>query len=459
MRLRKRDLTRRVNGNLAIECGDEHLTSFAGLEILMRHLWQLDVNGRLRDAFGPASFRGDYPWVAMVRLFVGMICVGGRRLRHVRFLMRDPMMQRFAGLRGLPDDRTLGRWLRQFKGKTLECLARFNLKLVLDRVRQLGLRCLTIDLDGSVVSTGLKVAWAFRGHNPHHRKVPSYYPILAHLAQTGQILRVKNRPGNIHDGKRALTFLKALVRDLQIELGRRVPLEFRLDAAFFLPEILHLLVDRGCKFAVKVPMWSALGVKEKIQMRVRWSKVADGVSGFETELAIPKWGLVLPIACYRKKVYHRTRKNYQLDLFSPDDGTYEYSVVATNKDLNLKNLWSYMAGRGAQEKTFAELKTGFAFDTVPTHHYGANSAWQWLSVIAHNLYRDMQLALAKTAPRRTRKRTSLFPLQSITTARFEWLNVAGRLLRLATGRTLRLPASSQIQERYESLLDNLAKAA
>lgn len=459
MRLRKRDLTRRVNGDLAIQFGDERLTSFAGLEVLRQYLWRVDFNGQLRDAFGRVRFHGDYPWISMVRLFVGMICVGGQRLRHVRFLMRDPMMQRFAGLRSLPDDRTLSRWLQQFKGKTLECLARFNMKLVLDRVRDLGLQLLTIDVDGSVVSTGLKVAWAFRGHNPHHRKVPSYYPILAHLAQTCQILRVKNRPGNIHDGKRALSFLTTLIRDLQAELGRRVRLEFRLDGAFFLPEILHLLINRGCEFAVKVPMWTALGVKEKIQMRIRWSKVANGVSGFKTTLEIPKWNLVLPIACYRKKVYHRTQKNYQLDLFSPDDGTYEYSVVATNKGLNLQNLWYFMAGRGAQEKTFAELKTGFAFDTVPTHHYGANSAWQWLSVIAHNLYRDMQLALTNSEQRRTRKRTALFSLESIRTARFEWLNAAGRLLNLATGRTLRLPASVQIQNRYESMLEALQKAA
>lgn len=53
---------------------------------------------------------------------------------------------------------------------------------------------LTIDVDGTVVRTGATVAWAFRGFNPHHRKDPSYYPLLAHLAQTGHILRCKNRP-------------------------------------------------------------------------------------------------------------------------------------------------------------------------------------------------------------------------------------------------------------------------
>jgi hypothetical protein len=28
---------------------------------------------------------------------------------------------------------------------------------------------------------------------------------------------------------------------------------------------------------------------------------------------------------------------------------------------------------------------------VPTHHYGANSAWQQISILGHNLLRNFQL--------------------------------------------------------------------
>jgi hypothetical protein len=41
-------------------------------------------------------------------------------------------------------------------------------------------------------------------------------------------------------------------------------------------------------------------------------------------------------------------------------------------------------GAWAQEKTFSELKNDLAFDVIPTNHYCANSAWQQLSVLAHN---------------------------------------------------------------------------
>jgi hypothetical protein len=126
--------------------------------------------------------------------------------------------------------------------------------------------------------------------------------------------------------------------------------------------------------------------------------------------------------------------------------------VTTNLDLSAKRLWFFMAGRGAQEKTLAELKGGLAFDSVPTKRYAANSAWQWISVLAHNLHRDFQLAHGAARRRRSPKATYLFPFASIHTSRFEWLNVAGRLLTLAQGLTLRLPQSPDLETRYRRWL-------
>jgi hypothetical protein len=44
------------------------------------------------------------------------------------------------------------------------------------------------------------------------------------------------------------------------------------------------------------------------------------------------------VVIYRKRVFHRTRKNFQLDLFDPADGYFEYSAITTNKSLNGRNL-------------------------------------------------------------------------------------------------------------------------
>jgi hypothetical protein len=125
------------------------------------------------------------------------------------------------------------------------------------------------------------------------------------------------------------------------------------------------------------------------------------------------------VVVYRKPVHHETKKNYHLDLFDPDDGYFEYSAVSTNLTLNAAALWDFMAGRGAQEKTFAELKGEWALVVVPTHHYGANSAWQQITILGHNLLRSFQLQTLATLKSGSRKRTYLFFLQSLKTLRFK----------------------------------------
>src|SRR3989441_11754832 len=86
--------------------------------------------------------------------------------------------------------------------------------------------------------------------------------------------------------------------------------------------------------------------------------------------------------------------------------------------LGLPALFAFVGGRGAQEKTLAELKGEFALDVVPTNHYGANSAWQQLSILAYNLARNFQLdTLAEPKPR-SRKRTYAYLLRSMGTLRF-----------------------------------------
>ncbi len=133
---------------------------------------------------------------------------------------------------------------------------------------------------------------------------------------------------------------------------------------------------------------------------------------------------------YRKHVGDESPKNFQLDLFTPDDGHFEYAAGATDMALDLPALCAFICGRGAQEKTLAELMGEFGLDVVPTRYYGANSAWQQLSVIAHNLIRSFQLdTLAKPKPG-SRKRTYTYLIRSMRTLRFLLIARAGRLARI-----------------------------
>lgn len=459
MRLRKRDSVLRVNGEVAIEFGNERLTSFSGLEFLGRYLRRIELNPHLRRAFRTEGFGGDYPLPVMIRLVVALLWVGGRRLSHVAYLRHDELFGRVVQLVKLPHERTLSRWLKRFRTRTVTVLSRLNAAVVWGTVRQLQLRRVTVDLDGTVISTGLQVGWAQRGFNPHHRKVPSYYPILAHLGQTGQMLKVKNRPGNVNDGTRAELFIREIVKEARREAGGRVVLEFRMDAAFFKHAVLEELDRQGVEYGMKVPMWPWVGLKSAIQSCRRWQRMTSEISFFETMVLLDCWEREQRVVIYRKRVWHESRKNYQLDLFDPNDGYYEYQAITTNKKIRPVALWHFMAGRGGQEKTIEELKNGFAFDSVPTNHYGANSAWQQLSVLALNLFRSFQIETGAVKRSRSRKRTYGFRFESIKSARFRWLNVAGRMVRTGGRLRIRLANVPVIRRCYDRIEAALANAA
>jgi hypothetical protein len=449
-------LRRVVKGDLRIEFVPQDLTSYGGLELLRRYFRLLDLHRRLRETFRAYGLGGDYGGARLVLLLLALWVVGGRRIEHLRYLAADPLVARLCGLARVPADRTVVAWLKQFTQAALQAVITLNSELLYEQIERLKLPRLTIDVDGTVVRTGGTVAWAFRGFNPHHRKDPSYYPLLAHLAQTGQILRLRNRPGNVHDSTGAVPFLRELIRDLRARFGRGLPLEFRMDAAFFQRELLTLLAREGCEYAIKVRFWQWTGLKPLVAAQQTWTQVAPAVEAFETQLPLPPWALTLRVVLYRKRVAHETRKNFQLDLFSPDDGHFEYSAVTTNKALTPAALWAFMAGRGAQEKTLAELKGEFALDVVPTNHYGANSAWQQLSVLAHNLLRGFQLHTLATPKPRTRKRTYAYAFRSMRTLRFLLIARAGRLTRLDSRQVLRLAHNPVIEALYQRVAHALA---
>src|SRR2546428_515569 len=260
MRLSVGSLRQVVKRDLPIEFVPQQLTSYGGLELLHRYVRRLGLYPRLRRAC--ADLGGDYGGARLSLLLLALFYVGARRVEHLKYLVGDPLVHRFSGLGRMPTARTVTNWLRRFTHATLRPLIQLNQELVLESLARLDVPRLTLDVDGTVVRTGATVAWAFRGFNPHHRKDLSYYPLVAHVAQTGHILRLKNRPGNVHDSKQSAAFLRELIVAVRARLGRSLPLEFRMDAAFFQRDVLRLLAARRCAYAIKVGYWSWLPLKQ-----------------------------------------------------------------------------------------------------------------------------------------------------------------------------------------------------
>src|SRR6266446_554135 len=158
MRLTVARLRRVIKRDLAIEFGREQLTSYGGLELLRRFFGHIGLNARIRCALAEQRLGGDYGASHLILLVVGLLVVGARRLAHLRYVTNDPLFARLCGLTRLPSDRTVVNWLKQFTQTSLRALVRLNSELLYEQIEQLKLPRLTIDLDGTVICTGAKVA-------------------------------------------------------------------------------------------------------------------------------------------------------------------------------------------------------------------------------------------------------------------------------------------------------------
>ena len=449
MRIANHKIHQRIKSDLRIEFAHQELTSYSGLELFKRYFRIIQLGNRVKQAFREHEMTGDYTVTDMVMVLVAIWLVGGDRIRHVEWLGCDPLVQRLCELSQLPSNRTIGRWLCQFTNNSLQALVELNSGIVFDKLKDMGLGTITLDFDGTVLSCGDTVGWAFRGYNPHNRHAKSYFPLLCHVAQTGHFLQVRNRPGNIHDAKcGALNVIKDCVAQVREQMPG-VRIEVRMDAAFFQENILRYLNREKIDFAVKVPMWRWLGLKETINARERWYHANEKLSWFKKAIPLEPWSFDVEMTFFRQKISDTPKKGHQLDLFTPDDGLYEFSVLCSNMKLQPPNLFDFYNGRCAIEHGISEIKGEFGFASIPTKSYQGNAAYQQVSVMAYNLVRNFQIDTELTKERTPGcSRTNVLEFNSLKTLRLEWLNVAGRLVNTDGRKTLKLNQCEPRKEIY-----------
>jgi transposase len=145
-----------------------------------------------------------------------------------------------------------------------KALAELNSELVVEKLNELGLNEITVDLDGTVISTKRHPSWAFKGYNPINKGAKSHFPLTAHVGETGHFLTILSRPGNVHDSNRALFVIQTIRRQLS-----SFSVRFWADSAFCVPEVINYLLKNQAGFAIKAPFWKLLNLKTAAQQRQR----------------------------------------------------------------------------------------------------------------------------------------------------------------------------------------------
>lgn len=439
---------------------DQQLTSFAGLVLIQQLFERLSLKDRLRRCFSHLAASPIFGHASIVQLLVVHMLLGYRELRHIRYYADDPLVRRVLGLSRLPDVATISRALSGADQAAADRLRVLAGSMVLERLAALGLKRLTLDFDGSVLSTGRFAEATAVGFNPKKKGARSYYPLFCTLAQTGQVFDVLHRPGNVHDSRGASAFMKSCISRLRAALPG-VVIELRMDAAFFSDAILTALESQRVEYTVSVPFERLTDLKARIEARRRWRGLGEGRAYFELAWQAKAWsaGATRRLVIVRSHVRRQHKGPVQLDLFAPYEYGCEFKAIMTNKSLSVRKLLALHEGRGMQEALFAELKSDNQMDYIATRTWVGNQIYLLGAVLAHNLARELQMIAQPRPVRPTlEKRPALWEFTKLDTLRRRLLQRAGRLIRPQGRLTLSMSANPVVQAEMLHYMNALSAA-
>jgi len=227
----------------------QDLSSYSGLVVFQKLFQELNLRERFRSL--SATLSAHYSYGLLFRLLIVNALLGMRKLRDIDLYREDPIVKRTLGVRNLPSVSTVSRMLEGCGEQQVEHLQSQNGKMVLERLAAEKLATVTLDFDGSVVSTRRRAEGVAAGYNKK-KGLRSYYPLFCTVAQSGQILQALHRSGNVHDSRGAIGLVcecVALVRQA-LPFAR---IEVRMDSAFFSDAMIGCLESLGVEYAFSVP--------------------------------------------------------------------------------------------------------------------------------------------------------------------------------------------------------------
>lgn len=457
MKCSKATIHRKTHRIPEIRFEDQKLTSFAGLVVYQTLFSRIGLKQQISGCFRHLKVSPIFGHGVVVLLLIVHLLLGYRRLQDMRYYADDPMVRRLLGLERLPDVATVSRTLAGLDEISVANLRRLNRVRVLEQLGALGLARITLDFDGSVLSTGRFAEGTAVGFNRKKKGQRSYYPLFCTVAQTGQVLDVWHRPGNVHDSNGAKDFILDCVREIRAILPRS-KIEARMDSAFFSDDIVSMLDAAGVEFTVSVPFERFAALKTLIENRKRWRRLNGQCSFFETNWKPASWNDRYRFVFIRSQNRKQYKDAVQLDLFIPYEYGHDFKVIVTNKPACAKKALNFHNGRGAQEGVFAELKSQTQMDYIPTRKKAGNQVYLLSAVLAHNLNREMQMLCHEKSRNTTEKRAPLWCFEQLGSVRRKLIQRAGRLTKPQGTLTLTMSANPTVKSELLHYLDVLKQA-
>lgn len=309
----------------------------------------------------------------------GLLCEA-RKLTHIAYLRRDPLVPELLNIERVPSQSSFSRFFADFgsAAANLRCF-RTLWHWCVERLpsRKEGY---TLDLDSTRLlhedgqQEGVVVGYTKRGLKP------CLHPLLAVLAEVRVVAQFWLRSGNAPCGSNAVAFFQ----ELWANLPRHIRLRgVRADSGFCLPELLALWEE------LRVPYVVVAQLSQPIQRLLRrdlvWTKTeVPGTEVAEEMYQAMSWPHPRRLVLIRHRVADKDRAGGKQLIDVPG---YLFQALVTSLPVSTSPLsvWRYYNGRADCENVIKELQSGFALGTLCLESFWASEAALCLAVLTYNL--------------------------------------------------------------------------
>ena len=369
--------------SIQIEFTDQKLSPHAGTATFWSFLHGSGWIGLLEKCLPhplPKSNNCLQPLCKALGFMQGLLC-GAKKLTHVAYLRRDPMVPEMVGIKRVPSQSVLSRFFQGFAsaGGNLRCFRRlFGWCLEQLPSRPGGY---ALDLDSTRLlhedghQEGVAVGYTRVGQKP------CLHPLLAVLSEVRLVAGFWLRAGNSSCANNVLSFFLDLWENLPRQIHLRV---VRADSGFCVGALLMLWETLRLKFVVAARLTRPL--QGLIRKQTCWQTTEiEGTEVAELDYREEGWPASARLMVIRHRTVDKPGRAGGKWLFECPG--YLYQGLVTNLPLTEKPLsvWREYNGRAACENIIKELDAGYGLPDLACKEFWATEAALSFGVLAHNL--------------------------------------------------------------------------
>ena len=298
---------------------------------------------------------------------------------------------------------------------------------------------LKLDLDSTVIETyGLLKQG---GKHFTYQQTRGYHPLLATIAESGEVVHSRLREGRAQAGRGAASFAgQALAR---VRRGTTAEIVVRADSGFYARKVVEACQRQGARFSISMRLQASHRKLIEAIPQERWTPIPYWKEGAASvaEIAYAPFGLKRTYRMIIRRVEALADGQHLL----PGVGYLHFAFI-TDRQGDMLELEADHRQHAVVENVIRDLKYGLALNHMPSGKFGANAAWLALNVMAHNLARWMG-------------RLAGFAIACLKAWRHRFFALPARLVRRGRRLHLRLPHGWPWQHEFLALLVRLRTLA